>query len=112
MWLFYYLLWAMLLTYGLYVFYCATMNLKRLRDNNQLNGFNLILGYPTLLIGFILDFLCNVFVMTVLFLELPQEYTVTSRLKRHFSSGLGWRCQVSVFFKKILDPIDPTGRHV
>lgn len=108
----YYVLFAVAVTYGLYVFYCAVMNIKRVRDMGKLTKLGMAFGYPTLIIGLVLDFLCNTFVMTVLFLELPKEFTVTSRLKRHNRSDDGWRTDLARWFEPVLDPLDPSGDHV
>ena len=74
---------SLLITYGLYVFYAAVMNIKRVRDMGKLTTLGKVFGYPTLVIGLILDLLVNWFVMTLILLEVPRELTVTSRLKRH-----------------------------
>ena len=62
--------------------------------------------------GLVLDLLCNTFVMTLILLELPQEFTVTSRLKRHHAESTGWRLAVVLFFEPVLDPLDPSGDHI
>lgn len=108
----YYLLFAFVVTYLLYTFYAAVMNIKRVRDMGKLTKLGMAFGYPTLFIGLVLDFLCNVFVMTLLFLELPQEMTVTARLKRHNKESTGWRLAIVKFFEPVLDPLDPSGDHV
>lgn len=100
------------LTYGLYVFYCAVMNIKRVRDAGKLTRLGMAFGYPTLAIGLILDLLVNVLVMTPLMLELPRELTVTSRLKRHHRESTGWRLAIVKFFEPVLDPLDPSGDHI
>ena len=113
-----YLIWSLCITYALYVFYCAVMNIKRVRDAGKLTWFGKVLGYPTLFIGLFLDLLVNIFVMTPLLFELPREFTVTSRLKRHHLESVGdswlskWRMSVVKFFEPILDPIDPSGDHI
>ena len=113
-----YLIWSLSITYALYVFYCAVMNIKRVRDEGKLTWFGKVLGYPTLYIGLCLDMLVNVFVMTVVLLELPHEFTVTSRLKRHHLESIGdsclnkWRMSVVKFFEPVLDPLDPSGDHI
>lgn len=62
--------------------------------------------------GLVLDFLLNVFVMSVVLLELPREMTVSRRLKRHNRAG-GWRAKiVKKIFEPLLDPFDPSGDHV
>lgn len=106
-----YVLLAVALTYGLFVFYAAVMNIKRVNDSGQLSWFGKALGYPTLAIGLALDLAVNVLVMTPLLLELPKELTVTSRLKRHLGST-GWRLWVVQFLKPVLDPLDPSGEHI
>lgn len=100
------------LTYALFVFYAAVMNIKRVRDMGRLSWFGKVLGYPTLLIGLVLDLAVNVLLMTPLLLELPRELTVTSRLKRHHRESTGWRLAVVKFFEPVLDPLDPSGDHV
>ena len=99
-------------TYGLYVFYAAVMNIKRVRDAGKLTTLGKVFGYPTLVIGLILDLLVNWFVMTIVLLEVPRELTVTSRLKRHHKESTGYRLAVVKFFEPVLDPLDPSGDHV
>lgn len=99
------------LTYALYVFYSAVMNIKRVRDMGKLTKLGMAFGYPTLIIGLILDLLVNVFVMSIILVEIPRELTVTSRLKRHQAST-GWRLSVVKFFEPVLDPLDPSGDHI
>ncbi len=103
---------SLAITYGLYVFYCAVMNIKRVRDMGKLTKLGMAFGYPTLVIGLVLDLLVNVFVMTIIMVELPREFTVTSRLKRHNANSTGWRLAVVKFFEPVLDPLDPSGDHV
>jgi hypothetical protein len=100
------------LTYGLYVFYAAVMNLQRVRDAGLLTPMAKVLAYPTLVIGLTLDLIVNLFVFTFVLLELPQELTVTARLKRHHKESTGWRLAVVKFLEPILDPLDPSGDHI
>jgi hypothetical protein len=99
-------------TYALYVFYAAVMNIKRVRDAGKLTWVGKALGYPTLVIGLLLDLFINLTLMTVVLLELPRELTVTSRLKRHHKESTGWRLAVVKFFEPVLDPLDPSGDHI
>jgi hypothetical protein len=103
---------SLAITYGLYVFYAAVMNIKRVRDAGKLTTLGKVFGYPTLVIGLILDLLVNWFVMTIILLEVPQELTVTSRLKRHHRESTGYRLAVVKFFEPVLDPLDPSGDHI
>ena len=99
-------------TYALWVFYLAVMNLKRAKDAGMLTRTAAALGYPVLFVGWILDAFVNVFVLTVLMLELPQELLVTTRLKRHNRYGNGWRKSFARWFEPLLDPYDPSGDHI
>jgi hypothetical protein len=99
-------------TYALYVFYAAVMNIKRVRDAGKLTWMGKALGYPTLVIGLLLDLFVNLTLMTLVLLELPRELTVTSRLKRHHKESKGWRLAVVKFFEPVLDPLDPSGDHI
>ena len=107
-----YITFAFALMYALWVFYLAVMNLQRVRDMGKLTPVALAFGYPVLIIGLVLDFLVNVFVMTFLLLEIPQETTVTSRLKRHHKESTGWRLAIVLFIEPLLDPFDPSGDHI
>ena len=99
-------------TYALYVFYAAVMNIKRVRDAGKLTWMGKALGYPTLVIGLVLDLFVNLTLMTIVLLELPRELTVTARLKRHHKESTGWRLSVVKFFEPVLDPLDPSGDHI
>lgn len=98
--------------YALWIFYLAVMNLSRAQKAGLLSKTALILGTPVLVIGYLLDAFCNIFVMTLVLLELPQELTVTARLKRHHKESDGWRLAVVLWFEPILDPYDPSGDHI
>ena len=105
-------LYALLSIYVLWIFFLAVMNLKRARDNKTLTLPALVLGYPILLIGYTIDVLVNLFLMTVLFVEIPSEWTVTGRLKKHIYRSLGWRQKVAQWFAtNLLDAFDPDGKH-
>ena len=107
-----YLLGSFVAFYLLWVFYLAVMNLKRVQDSGGLNKTCLILGTPVLFVGLFLDLICNVFVMSVVLLEPPQEMTVTARLKRHHQHSDGYRLKVVKWFETVLDQFDPSGNHV
>jgi uncharacterized membrane protein YhaH (DUF805 family) len=99
-------------SYALWIFYLAVMNLKRVRDAGKLGTVAKVFGYPVLLVGYVLDVLVNVTLMTVLFLEIPRETTVTARLKRHNRTGSGWRQRLAAWFEPLIDPYDPSGNHI
>ena len=97
--------------YALWIFYLAVMNLKRVRDEGKLSKLALYLGMPVLFVGYVLDALINIFVMTLILLEIPEELTVSERLKRHNKVD-GWRKKVAQWFEPLLDPFDPSGNHI
>jgi hypothetical protein len=98
--------------YILWIFYLAVMGLKRARDAGLLSKTAKVLGTPVLVVGYLLDFVLNVFVMTIILLELPEETTVSKRLKRHNNDQGGWRLAVVRWFEPLLDPYDPSGDHI
>jgi len=105
------ILYGFSLIYVLWIFFLAVMNLKRARDSVGLTLPAKILGYPLLFVGLVIDFLTNIKVMSVLFLEVPRETLVTARLKRHIQ-GTGWRQKLALWFcVNLLDKFDPSGNH-
>lgn len=121
-------------TYLLWILYICVMGFKRARNDGKLSKTALVLGYPVLVFGYLLDFLVNVVFMTPLLLDLPRELTVTARLKRHNSTSLiddmtgfsAWQI-VRAYYKNfmlpyrkfmvrwtkpLLDPFDPSGTHI
>jgi len=98
-------------TYALWVFFLAVMSLARAKDAGQLTTTAKCLGYPVLIVGYVLDCFVNFTVMTVLLLEIPQETTVTSRLSRH-NQGTGWRKAIAAWAEPLLDVFDPSGNHI
>ena len=98
--------------YVLWILYLAVMNLKRVRDQGKLSKLALYLGTPVLFVGYVLDAILNIVVMTVILLELPEELTVSERLKRHNKDSGGWRKAVALWFEPLLDPFDPSGDHI
>lgn len=99
-------------TYALWIFYLAVMALKRARDAGQLSPLAYVLGVPVLKVGLVLDVLVNVFVLTLVLLEWPREWLVTTRLKRHNRQGAGWRKAFAAWCEQLLDPFDPSGDHI
>ena len=98
--------------YILWVFYLAVMNLKRVKDAGLMTKTAMVFGYPILLAGWLVDFIINAMVLTLILLEWPKEMTVTGRLKRHNATSTGWRKAVAVWFEPLLDPYDPSGDHI
>lgn len=108
----YYAVLSFASAYALWVFYLAVMCLKRAKDAGLLNKTATALGMPVLFVGYSLDCIVNVVPMTMLFFELPEELTVTARLKRHITKGGGRRQRLAMWFIPLLDPFDPSGKHI
>jgi hypothetical protein len=86
-----------LVPYAVFIFlfmsYIAIMSLRDMRDAGKLTLFDKVLGYPGLLIGYALDLIANILI-TLIFLEIPREKTVSERalrLARLPQQPKGWR---------------------
>lgn len=98
--------------YGLWIFYLAIMSLYRAKQAGTISRVALILGYPILLIGVVLDFIVNLTIMSLFFLEIPKELLVTKRLTRHVQTGKGWRQKLAYWIcHHLLNAFDPSGNH-
>lgn len=108
----------LLIAYGLgisyvtWLFYLAVMALIRARDEKRLTKVALLLAYPVVVIGLLLDFTLNVTVGTALFLEPPREWLLSPRLSRLIETDPGWRGDLAAWVcVHLLDTFDPDGRH-
>lgn len=92
--------------------YVLIMGIYRAHLDKRLNKVTILLSLPFIALGYILDVLANIFVASILFLELPKELYVTTRLQRYKKQNLGWRTQLSSWICiNLLDVFDPTGSH-
>lgn len=98
--------------YLLWVFYLAVMNLWRAKRLGRLSTPAKIFGYPTLLIGYVLDFIgCIIF--SVLLLDMMRETTVTAKFIRIANGPDCWQKRFVLWFADdMLDDFDPTGVHI
>jgi hypothetical protein len=90
------------------------MNLQRAYENKTLSKVALVLGVPILIVGYLLDVFVNVVIMTILFLELPRQWTMSERLQHHIrtSPSGSWREKIAAWFcTHLLDTFDPSGKH-
>lgn len=102
---------AFLCTYILWIFYLAVMNLSQAKNKGTLSKVAKFFGTPVLFIGLLVDLLCNI-LLSVVFLDIPRELTVTARLKR-YSKGSGWRKSAALrLADDMLDDFDPSGKHI
>lgn len=103
--------WTMVLVYALWLYYLAVMCLKRANDHVALSGASRIAALSVLWPAYLLDFLTNMTVMTILFLEVPREWLVTERVSRHAKEST-WRGRFARWVcRTLLDRFDPSGCH-
>lgn len=106
------LLAVMIAIYGTLTMYWAIMALSRAKIAGTLPPWALRIAYPLLAVGYVCDFLLNVFVVSWILLEPPRELLVTARLSRHIKKESGWRKAVAAWVcKNLLDWADPKGCH-
>ena len=106
------LLWYLPITlvafFATFVFLCAVLFLRTARDSGYLNEAPKIVlwfAYTTLLIGLLCDALLNV-LLSVVFVEPPQEWLTTDRVKRLKNSGTDWQRACARWLCGILDHLD------
>jgi hypothetical protein len=109
------MIWLYILLADLYLFfimYVASMAMIRAHAEKKLNGLLWGLCLPFVAVSILLDFINNVIVFTLLFAELPREWLVTERLKRHAKQHTIRGKLARYIGNVILDPFDHTGAHL
>lgn len=105
-------LYILLYLYVFWAFYVLVMGLYRAHLANRLNTFTKIMGTPIIVIGIFLDVLANLTIATLVFLELPKEWLVTTRLVRYQENNTDYRKKLAqLICDNLLDPFDPSGNH-
>lgn len=98
--------------YVLWIYYLAVMCLAYADGKARLAGMTRAFAYCVLGPGYLLDFLTNALLASVLFMELPTEWLLTARLTRHLNESNGWRRELAQWFcATLLDRFDPSGCH-
>lgn len=98
--------------WGFWGLYVLVMGLYRAKLQGRLTREAYVMGWPYYAIGLAVDLLANLTIFSLLMLELPREWLVTSRLKRHIAAGSGWRHDFAAYLcDNLLDPLDPKGEH-
>ena len=110
-------IWSILfILWFLWLLYVAMMNIKRAvgDDVGSLPWQAKLLVYPTSVLFDIVEFIANVIVCTIIFLDWPREVTVSDRLRRYAvePNKAGWRMLLVDFVRPMLDPFDPEGPHI
>jgi len=87
------------------------MNIVAAKLREEITAVAFLVAAMVVGIFYILDFIVNVYVCSLVFLDFPRETTVTSRLDREYLRG-GWRASIAVFVAKhFLNTYDPKGQH-
>lgn len=98
--------------YLFFIMYVASMGMIRAHAEKKLNGLLWVLCLPFVAVSIVLDFINNVLLFSLIFFELPKEWLVTERLKRHAKQHT-FRGKLSRWIgETILDPFDHTGSHI
>jgi hypothetical protein len=96
---------------GFYTLYLAIMSLYRGYLDNTLPVASKVLGYPILAIGLAVDVVMNITLFSIIFAEIPKQWLVTTRLKKHIKKS-GYRGWLARFIcHNLLSPFDPTNDH-
>lgn len=103
-----YILIAMHVTW---VYYLAAMNLKR--NQPKLTPTAKVMAYPVIIVGVTIDWVFNVTVGSLLFLEPPMEWKelFSGRCERHLHEQDWQGKQARFWCRNLLDPFDPDGQH-
>lgn len=107
-------LFILLYLYCFYMLYILIMGIYRAHLLNKLNRLQIVLCFPAVVLGWLVDVVCNLVIAPFIFLEVPQELLVTKRLERHIASNDTdeWRYQLSDYIcSNLLDVFDPNGSH-
>lgn len=98
--------------YIFWLFFLAVMALYRAHLNKTISKLSLVLGYPILAVGATIDFVMNVTLFSLIFLEIPHEYMLTKRMQRYIAADTGWRMKLSSFIcNNLLNAFDAEGKH-
>lgn len=97
--------------YLFFIVYVASMNMIRAHAEGVLNGYLWALCLPFVAFAIVYDFLHNITLFWLLFWNMPREWLVTDRLKKHIKEDT-YQGRLSRFLcKKILSPFDYTKDH-
>lgn len=99
---------------SLVIFYALYLAAINLWDNrNETSKWVLIAASPVLIAMILIDFLMQVTIFTVVFMDLPRETMVTYRLRRYREQKeADWRTSMANHIcTKALNPFDPTKHH-
>jgi len=95
---------------GFYYLYLGAINVWENRHDTSWKV--LVVSAPLLVTMITTDVLMQMTLATLVFWDLPREWTVTSRLARYRDTGTGWRQRwATLICTNALNPFDPTKHH-
>lgn len=98
--------------WAFWAMYVLIMGIYRAHLAKRLTAVTLCLSAPFIVLGYLMDVIANLTVAALVFLELPRELLVTSRLSRYVAQGHGWRFKAANWIcNNLLDVFDPSGDH-
>lgn len=98
--------------YAFWILYLAITNLQRAYKAKTLKKPALILGYPVLFVGLLMDVAMNLTLFSLVFWEFPKHWLVTQRLTFHIQDGQGWRNKLANWLCiNLLNAFDVNGNH-
>ena len=98
--------------WAFWAMYVLVMGIYRAHLAKRLTAVTLCLSAPFIAAGYLMDVVANLTVASLVFLELPRELLVTSRLQRYVGLGQGWRFTLADWIcNHLLDVFDPSGNH-
>lgn len=98
--------------YALWTLFLAAMSLRAARERGRLSRTALAFALPIAATAILLDVLVNATLATLVFVDLPREWTLSQRLSRYLPQD-GWRARVALWLgDRLLDPFDPSGSHL
>ena len=97
----------------MWVFYVFCMEILRAQSEGKMNFVLWLLAMPFVAAAIGLDVLLNYSLFALMTWDFPRkgEYTFSERLARLVKEQT-WRRHVAMAIASILDPFDPTGRHI
>lgn len=102
------LLWVVPLSLALLFYgYVFTMSVKE--RYKELSRVAQAVSIPAVLVSYLLDVLLNAILLSVLFLEVPQEVTITHRMKRwkQMAASHPRRAKLATSVCRVLNLFDP-----
>jgi hypothetical protein len=99
--------------YALWILFVFAMAIQRAGNDRKLNATLKVLAAPVVLYAGVLDVFLNYTVLALLTWDFPRkgEITFSKRLGR-LNDNTDWRGGMARWFASLLDPFDPSGKHV